>query len=183
MFGLGRWPTGNGRSRWTRQSRSSVTATAEHREPCDSRGSCTVLLGAPGGEIPPGDSTGCPYGGELATGRYRLTSPVPVRPDEGLLIEPTPAGQPCRRNGSLCPRIAVGMPIATISLSGHGCRRRAESCPRCPAICHPMPPQKVIPPGGCFRKLAAPSTEFRPTTRDPRPHGRASMRRQLRRGW
>jgi hypothetical protein len=31
-------------------------ATAEHREPCDSRGSCTVL-GAPGGEIPSGDST------------------------------------------------------------------------------------------------------------------------------
>src|SRR5262249_31640350 len=35
---------------------SYVMATAEHREPCDSRGSCTVL-GAPGGEIPPGDST------------------------------------------------------------------------------------------------------------------------------
>src|SRR5580692_12858316 len=34
-----------------------VMATAEHREPCDSRGSCTVL-GAPRGEIPPGDSTG-----------------------------------------------------------------------------------------------------------------------------
>jgi hypothetical protein len=33
-----------------------VMATAEHREPCNSRGSCTVL-GAPGGEIPPGDST------------------------------------------------------------------------------------------------------------------------------
>src|SRR5438105_6285597 len=33
-----------------------VMATAEHREPCDWRGSCTVL-GAPGGEIPPGDST------------------------------------------------------------------------------------------------------------------------------
>src|ERR1700757_4222828 len=33
-----------------------VMATVEHREPCDSRGSCTVL-GAPGGEIPPGDST------------------------------------------------------------------------------------------------------------------------------
>ena len=30
--------------------------TAEHREPCESRGSRTVL-GAPGGEIPPGDST------------------------------------------------------------------------------------------------------------------------------
>jgi hypothetical protein len=35
-----------------------VMATGEHREPCDSRGSCTVL-GAPGGEIPPGDSTKC----------------------------------------------------------------------------------------------------------------------------
>src|SRR5450631_48741 len=33
-----------------------VMATAEHWEPCDSRGSCTVL-GAPGGETPPGDST------------------------------------------------------------------------------------------------------------------------------
>ena len=34
----------------------AVQATAEHREPCDSRGSCTVL-GAPGGKIPPGEST------------------------------------------------------------------------------------------------------------------------------
>src|ERR1700704_116856 len=33
-----------------------VMATAEHREPCESRGSCTVL-GAPWGETPPGDST------------------------------------------------------------------------------------------------------------------------------
>ena len=30
--------------------------TVEHREPYESRGSRTVL-GAPGGEIPPGDST------------------------------------------------------------------------------------------------------------------------------
>jgi hypothetical protein len=30
--------------------------TVEHREPCELRGSRTVL-GAPGGEIPPGDST------------------------------------------------------------------------------------------------------------------------------
>ena len=37
-----------------------VMATAKHREPCDSRGSCTVL-GAPRGEIPPGDSTGTPF--------------------------------------------------------------------------------------------------------------------------
>ena len=31
------------------------TSTAEHRQPCEPRGSSTVL-GAPGGEIPPGDS-------------------------------------------------------------------------------------------------------------------------------
>ncbi len=31
-------------------------STVEHREPCESRDSRTVL-GAPGGEIPPGDST------------------------------------------------------------------------------------------------------------------------------
>ena len=35
---------------------SYVTATAEHREPCKSRGSRTVL-GARGGEIPPRNST------------------------------------------------------------------------------------------------------------------------------
>ena len=44
-----------------RRQRSSpigryAMATAEHREPCDSRWSCPVL-GAPGGETPPGDST------------------------------------------------------------------------------------------------------------------------------
>src|SRR6266498_3922540 len=35
---------------------SYAMATAEHREPYESRGSRTVL-GAPGGESPPGDST------------------------------------------------------------------------------------------------------------------------------
>src|SRR6266516_4766224 len=35
---------------------SYVMATAEHREPYESRGSRTVL-GAPGGESPPGDSS------------------------------------------------------------------------------------------------------------------------------
>ena len=43
---------------------SYVMATAEHREPYESRGSRTVL-GAPGGESPPGDSS---------------TAGVPVRP-------------------------------------------------------------------------------------------------------
>src|SRR5215475_1806398 len=57
---------------------SYVMATAEHREPCDSRGSCTVL-GAPGGEIPPGDSTtpvlrGCPPHDrfDLVSGRSQI---------------------------------------------------------------------------------------------------------------
>ena len=35
---------------------SCAMETAGHREPCESRGSRTDL-GAPGGEIPPGDST------------------------------------------------------------------------------------------------------------------------------
>jgi len=39
-----------------RQSRWPRVPMAEHREPCESRGSRTVL-GAPGGEIPPGDAT------------------------------------------------------------------------------------------------------------------------------
>ncbi len=40
--------------------------TVEHREPYESRGSRTVL-GAPGGEIPPGDS---PFTSLSATQRY-----------------------------------------------------------------------------------------------------------------
>src|SRR6266581_5149588 len=40
---------------------SYVMATAEHREPYESRGSRTVL-GAPGGESPPGDSTNPVFG-------------------------------------------------------------------------------------------------------------------------
>src|SRR5215475_13604496 len=44
-----------GRRRSSLPTGPYVMATAGHREPCDSRGSCTVL-GAPGGESPPGDS-------------------------------------------------------------------------------------------------------------------------------
>src|SRR4029450_12578285 len=46
------------------------TATAEHREPCASRGSCTVL-GAPGGAIPLGDSTFFPVSPLSAIGVRR----------------------------------------------------------------------------------------------------------------
>src|SRR6266705_431676 len=48
---------------------SYVMATAEHREPYVSRGSRTVL-GAPGGEIPPGDSTNFAMGASLQHGRF-----------------------------------------------------------------------------------------------------------------
>src|SRR5919198_4706656 len=53
---------------------SYVMATAEHREPCDSRGSCTVL-GAPGGEIPPGDSSSATGAVEASGCACPLSSP------------------------------------------------------------------------------------------------------------
>src|SRR5438874_11011344 len=53
-----------------------VMATAEHREPCDSRGSCTVL-GAPGGEIPSGDSTTAAIGERPVSVGYRHFARVP----------------------------------------------------------------------------------------------------------
>jgi RNA-directed DNA polymerase len=50
-----------------------VMATAEHREPCGSRGSCTVL-GARGGEIPPRDSTKRDIGPMRLNVRFTLES-------------------------------------------------------------------------------------------------------------
>jgi hypothetical protein len=44
--------------------------TAEHREPCESRGLRTDL-GAPGGEIPPGDSPITTCCAAVADGRFR----------------------------------------------------------------------------------------------------------------
>src|SRR5271169_3380005 len=56
---------------------SSAMEAAEHREPCESRGSCTDL-GAPGGEIPPGDST-------IATDRCgRKITRCPLFPESDL---------------------------------------------------------------------------------------------------
>src|SRR6202162_1839719 len=49
---------------------SCAMETAEHREPCESRGSRTVL-GAPGGEIPPGDSTLAAAMTEASRGSFR----------------------------------------------------------------------------------------------------------------
>jgi len=56
-----------------RQSRWPRVPMAEHREPCESRGSRTVL-GAPGGEIPPGDSTIASFAACPRFGRYRRQS-------------------------------------------------------------------------------------------------------------
>src|SRR5215472_9703751 len=50
-----------------------VMATAERREPCESRGSCPVL-GARGGETPLRDSTSTVIGRRLRHVRYYLSS-------------------------------------------------------------------------------------------------------------
>ena len=54
---------------------SYVMATAEHREPYESRGSRTVL-GARGGEIPPRDSTTTAVVRALASGLLDLSNPT-----------------------------------------------------------------------------------------------------------
>src|SRR5260221_11728184 len=56
---------------------SYVMETAEHREPCESRGSRTVL-GAPGGEIPPGDSTKAPRSAEATRPSEPAVLPIPT---------------------------------------------------------------------------------------------------------
>src|SRR5215211_3782597 len=70
-------------------------ATVEHREPCDSRASCTVL-GAPGGESPPGDST---FASRRARPLHPSASELHPKPDmrsscpfrrEGRLLAPCP---------------------------------------------------------------------------------------------
>jgi hypothetical protein len=58
-----------------RQSRWPRVPMAEHREPCESRGSRTVL-GAPGGEIPPGDSTIASFAACPRFGRYRRQADI-----------------------------------------------------------------------------------------------------------
>ena len=57
---------------------AACVPTVEHREPCESRGSRTVL-GAPGGEIPPGDST------NSALGRCPLN--VRITPESGRVAD------------------------------------------------------------------------------------------------
>src|SRR5258708_9827355 len=66
---------------------SYVMETAEHREPYESRGSRTVL-GAPGGETPPGDSTITPVparGGRVRMAPVRVVFAVPRNRCDGPL--------------------------------------------------------------------------------------------------
>src|SRR5580692_448417 len=91
-----------------------VMATAEHREPCDSRGSCTVL-GAPGGEIPPGDSSISTEFGRPRHGRITPASGMTADiPDQQLRAmrhqreadadedHPTPAATPASMRPPAC---------------------------------------------------------------------------------
>src|ERR1019366_1455998 len=58
---------------------SCVMEAAEHREPCESRGSRTDL-GAPGGVIPPGDST-------IAADLFRTNADqCPLRPESDRIL-------------------------------------------------------------------------------------------------
>jgi len=60
------WPLANWKREEPVDEAKPFKATAEPREPCDSRGSCTVL-GAPGGAIPPGDSTTASFWARVRT--------------------------------------------------------------------------------------------------------------------
>src|SRR6516225_1033674 len=90
---------------------SYAMATAEHREPCESRGSCTVL-GAPGGEIPPGDS---------------LIAPKPIRPLLGRSsrdnTRPRPHNDPSNSGGAVREGSALLQGLASC---GH-CGRRLRT--------------------------------------------------------
>src|SRR5712672_1339133 len=63
---------------------SYVMETAEHREPYESRGSRTVL-GAPGGETPPGDSTRAANVLRAANGSFGPAWPLQPLSAERLL--------------------------------------------------------------------------------------------------
>ncbi len=68
---------------------AACVPTVEHREPCESRGSRTVL-GAPGGEIPPGDSTFASY--PSAAELRRMSAMPSTATDSVRRNEPTRKG-------------------------------------------------------------------------------------------
>ena len=98
---------------------------AEHREPCESRGSCTDL-GAPGGEIPPGDST--------------IASHPDVRDAPGMSAMPPIATQSVRRNeASRCAN--TGRRTERVDHISDEMRAVVES--EWPELAHKLPPKDL----------------------------------------
>src|SRR5215510_11129146 len=111
-----------GRTPVSSHTGSYAMATAEHREPCESRGSCTVL-GAPGGEIPPGDSPsrGMPI---ASSARQKSLRKLPESLQRGSLLPCAIALNRCRDSCCAgCP-IEVGQKALwrhmEHSAEGHG---------------------------------------------------------------
>ena len=102
-----------GRTGISLRTGSYAMATAEHREPCDSRGSCTVL-GAPGGESPPGDSTITDQGRPTIKHRFLVCCTLNNR--RNLL----------HRRG--CPPCARSGPEHTQQSTGQDARKRRSLC-------------------------------------------------------
>ena len=101
-----------------RQSCWPRVPMAEHREPCESRGSRTVL-GAPGGEIPPGDSTIASFRCAANFGRYwhladNLAAPAFVRfwTQSGHFFK-------TKRRPTL--RLSSGADVACMACKGNAC--------------------------------------------------------------
>ena len=63
-----------------------------------------------GGRFTPAWDRTSPFGGEGGKVWDRRTSPVPVRPDVDLLIEPTSAGQPRPQERVFVPLVAISPP-------------------------------------------------------------------------
>src|SRR5262249_21610860 len=91
-------PGSVGRTRSSLRTGCYAMATAEHREPCESRGSCTVL-GAPGGEIPPGDSTG--------TVLQQRSLAGPLYHHIAVAVPAVPKMPPCARGGHAAVFLAL----------------------------------------------------------------------------
>src|SRR5262249_46166400 len=79
-----------------------VMAAAEHREPCDSRGSCTIL-GALGGETPPSDSSVTSFSpSDRAVDLNRINcrpAREPLAPAPGVLRATLPPGGSFLKHG------------------------------------------------------------------------------------
>ena len=129
--------------------------TVEHREPCELRGSRTVL-GAPGGEIPPGDSSKAsvrcvavvrPKSGVKQTCRHRSNDAIDPERSSAINFTATCHGWKDRRMG--CPtrtRIAASaLVLATAMNSQLPANAKMPLFARSPLI---VLAQATVPPTG-----------------------------------